>query len=121
MKLQKEQEIETNKKLVKTCERKTVETIKPVFATQNMFNCAFLEHKKHWLSHRLTAPKNLEQLRSFFGYVHNLGKLIPNFSELCHPLRPLLKKNTKFILNNKLELHLQQLKEKVANATENKP
>ena len=39
----------------------------------------------------LTAPKNLKQLRSFLGSVHYLGKFIPNLSQLCHPLRPLLK------------------------------
>ena len=45
----------------------------------------------------LSAPKNLKQLRSFLGSVHYLGKFIPNLSQLCHPLRPLLKKNKKFV------------------------
>ena len=42
----------------------------------------------------LTAPKNLK--RSFLGSVHYLALFFPNLSQLCHPLRPLLKKNTKF-------------------------
>ena len=39
----------------------------------------------------LTAPKKLKQLQSFLGSVHYLGKFIPNLSQLCNPLRPLLK------------------------------
>ena len=66
----------------------------------------------------LSAPKNLEQLRSFLGSVHFLGKFVPNLSQLCHPLRPLLKKNTKFVWNDELETHFQSIKNKVANATE---
>ena len=34
----------------------------------------------------LTAPNNLQQLLSFLGSVHYLGKFIPNFSQLCNPL-----------------------------------
>ena len=67
----------------------------------------------------LTATKNLKQLRSFLGSIHYLGKFIPNFSQLCHPFRPLLKKNTKFVWSGELETHFQLIKSKVANATEN--
>ena len=67
----------------------------------------------------LTAPKNLKQLRPFLRSVHYLGKFIPNFSQLCHPLRPLLKKITKFIWINELETHFQLFKDSLANATEN--
>ena len=48
---------------------------------------------------RINLP-NLKQLRSFRGSAHYLGKFIPNLSQLCHPLRPLLKKNTKFVWND---------------------
>ena len=67
---------------------------------------------------KLIAPKNLKQLRSFLGSVHYLGKFIPNLSQLCHPLRPLLKRNTKFVWNDEFETHFQSIKNKVANATE---
>ena len=67
----------------------------------------------------LSAPKNLKQLRSFLCSVHYLGKFIPNLSQLCHPLRPLLKKNTKFVWNDAHETHFHAIKNKVANATEN--
>ena len=86
----------------------------------NLPKCHFAKTEIEWLGHKFTqsgiaplesktaailslsALKNLKQLRSFLGSVHYLGKFIPNLSELCHPLRPLLKKNNK-----------------VANATEN--
>ena len=45
----------------------------------------------------LKAPKNSKQLRSFLGSVHYQGKFIPNSSQLCHPMRALLKKESKFI------------------------
>ena len=55
----------------------------------------------------LSASKNLKQLRSFLGSVHYLKKFILNLSQLCHPLRPLLTKNTKFIWNDELETHFR--------------
>ena len=38
---------------------------------------------------------------------------------MCHPIQPLLKKNTKFVWNDEHETHFQSIKNKVANATEN--
>ena len=67
----------------------------------------------------LTAPKNLKQLRSFLDSVQYLCKFIPNLSQLCHPLRSLPKKNTKFVWNDELETHFQSIKNIVTNATEN--
>ena len=58
-------------------------------------------------------------MRSLLGSVHYLVKIIPNLSQLCHPLRPLLKKNTKIVWNDEHETHFQSIKNKVANATEN--
>ena len=43
---------------------------------------------------------------------------MPNLLELCHPLQPLLNKNTNFNWTNELECYLQHIK-KVANAKEN--
>ena len=103
----------------------------------NLPKCHFAKTEIEWLGHNFTqsgiaplesktaailnlsAPKNLKQLRSFLGSVHYLGKFIPNLSQLCHPLRPLLKKNTKFVWNDEHETHFQSIKNKVANATEN--
>ena len=66
----------------------------------------------------LTAPKHSKQRSSFLGSVHYLFKLKLNLSQLCHPLRPLVKKNSKFIWHNELETHFQNIKKKLANATE---
>ena len=103
----------------------------------NLPKCHFAKTEIDWLGHKFTqsgtaplesktaailnllAPENLKQLRSFLGSVHYLGKFIPNLSQLCHPLLPLLKKNTKFVWNDELENHFQSIKNKVANATEN--
>ena len=104
---------------------------------KNLPKCHFAKTEIVWLGHKFTqsgiaplesktaailnlsAPKNLKQLRSFLGSVHYLGKFIPNLSQLCHPLRPLLKKKTTIIWNDELETHFQAIKNKVANATEN--
>ena len=87
----------------------------------NLHKCQFAKTQIEWSGHKFTqsgmaaleskteailnlsALKNLKQLRSFLGSVHYLGKFIPNLSQLCHPLRPLHKKNTKFIWNDELE------------------
>ena len=61
----------------------------------------------------------MKQLRSFLGSVHHLSKFIPNLAKICHPLRPLLKKNEKFIWNETHQLHFEHIKTVIANATEN--
>ena len=69
---------------------------------------------------KLSAPSNLKKVRSFMGSVHHLEKFFPNLSQLCYPLRPLLKKNTKFIWTDELEKQFILIKEKIAETTENK-
>ena len=54
------------------------------------------------------------------GSVHHLEKFIPNLSQLCYPLRPLLKKNTKFIWRDEHEKRFILIREKIAETTENK-
>ena len=54
------------------------------------------------------------------GSVHHLGKFIPKLLQLCHPLRPLLKKNTKLVETDEHAQHLKIIKTKIAEATENK-
>ena len=94
----------------------------------NLSKCHFAKTEFEWLGHKFTqsriaplesktaailslsASKNLKQLRSFLGSVHFLGKFIPNLSQLCHPLRPLLKKKTKFVWIDEHKLISMQLK-----------
>ena len=64
------------------------------------------------------APKILKKLRFFLGSVHYISKLIPNLAQICHPLRPLLRKSSKFIW---VEVHENCFvqKNRIANATDN--
>ena len=43
------------------------------------------------------APKTLKQLRFFLGSVHYFGQFIPILAQISHPLRPLLKKSSRFL------------------------
>ena len=67
----------------------------------------------------IPPQSTLKRLRSFLGSVHYIGKFIPHLAQLCHPLRPLLKKSTKFIWTEDYNKHFHLIKEKVAASTEN--
>ena len=67
----------------------------------------------------LEAPKTLKKLRSFLGSVHYIGKFIPNLAQIDHPLRPLLRKSSKFIWTAEHENCFKEIKTRIANATEN--
>ena len=67
----------------------------------------------------LEAPKTLKKLRSFLGSVHYIGKFILNLAQISHPLRPLLRKSSKFIWTTEHENCFQEIKTHVANATAN--
>ena len=112
----------------------------------NLAKCHFAKDKNEWLGHSITqtgktpltnktdaiekslsspsksllSPSNLKKLLSFMGSVHHLGKFIPNLSQLCYPLRPLLKENTKLIWTDEGEEQYKLIKEKIAEKTENK-
>ena len=62
-------------------------------------------------------PQISKKLRSFMGSVHHLGKFIPHLSQLCYPLRPLLKKTTKYIWTDEHEKQFKLIKEKIAETT----
>ena len=65
----------------------------------------------------LEAPKTLKKLRSFLGSVHYIGNIIPNLAQISHPLRPLLRKSSKFIWTTEHENCFQEIKTPIANAT----
>ena len=67
----------------------------------------------------LEAPKTLKKLRSFLGSVHYIGKFIPNLAQISHPLRPLLRKSSKFIWTAEHENCFKEIKTRIANATAN--
>ena len=73
--------------------------------------CAFFNSEIKWLGFKISGegvrplvgkadaiknlpiPKNISELRSFFGSVNQYGKFVSNLSTLSSPLRPLLNKN----------------------------
>ena len=67
----------------------------------------------------IPTPTTLKRLRSSLGSVHYIGKFIQHLAQLCHPLRPLLKKSVKFIWTKEHTKHFNLIKEKIANSTEN--
>ena len=103
----------------------------------NLQKCHFAKSVIEWLGYKFTQtgisplesktaailtiqpPTTLKRLRSFLGSVHYIGKFIPHLAQLCHPLRPLLKKSVKFIWTDEHTKHFNQIKEKIANSTEN--
>ena len=54
------------------------------------------------------------------GSVHHLEKFMPNLSQLSYPLRPLLRKTTKFVWTDYHEEQFKLIKTKIAETTENK-
>ena len=103
----------------------------------NLRKCHFAKSEIEWLGYKFTQtgisplesktaailtvppPTTLKRLRFFLGSVHYIGKLITHLAQLCHPLRPLLKKSIKFIWTEDHTKHFQLIKEKIANSTEN--
>ena len=103
----------------------------------NLQKCHFAKSEIEWLGYKfiqtgisplesktaailtIPPPTTLKRLRSFLGSVHYIGKFIPHLAQLCHPLRPLLKKSVKFIWTDEHTKHFNQIKEKIANSTEN--
>ena len=103
----------------------------------NLQKCHFGKTEIEWLGYKFTQtgisplenktaailailpPSTLKRLRSFLGSVNYIGEFIPHLAQLCHPLRPLLKKSTKFIWTDEHKKHSNLLKEKIAASTEN--
>ena len=72
--------------------------------------CAFFQKKIEWLGFKISnsgvkplvgksdsikslpKPKNISELRSFFGSINQYNKFVPNLTTLSSPLRPLLVK-----------------------------
>ena len=61
------------------------------------------------------TPRNLKELQSFLGLCNFYRRFIKDFALIMEPLRPLLKKNCKFIWDNKADNAFQKLKESFDN------
>ena len=103
----------------------------------NLPKCHFAKQEISWLGYNITQsgtsplktkkssilslqpPNILKKLRSFLGSVHYISKFIPNLAQLCHPLRPLLRKSTKYIWTDDNTTHFNAIKTRIADHTEN--
>ena len=66
----------------------------------------------------ILTPKNLKELRSYLGAVNQLNRFIPNLAQLCHELRPLLKKDQPWNWEEKHDKAIQKINEKVKQVAE---
>ena len=94
----------------------------------NVPKCHFAQQENSWLGYNIThsgtsppetktsailslqPPNTLKMLRSFLGSVHYISKFIPNLAQRCHPLRPLLRKSTKYIWTDEHTIHFNATK-----------
>ena len=67
----------------------------------------------------LTIPKNLKELRSFFGSINQYIKFVPNLASLGSPLLPLLDKKSIFHWNFDHTKAFEKIKQEIMNLTEN--
>ena len=67
----------------------------------------------------LPVPKNLKNLRSFFGSINQYIKFVPNLASLGSPLRPLLNKKSIFQWNDDNTKAFEKIKQEIVNLTEN--
>ena len=69
----------------------------------------------------LPNPKNISELRSFFGSINQYMKFVPNLSSLSSLLRPLLVKKSVYQWNDEHTKAFEELKQQIVNITENNP
>ena len=99
--------------------------------------CAFLQKDIEWLVFKISNsgakplvgksdliksfvhPKNISELRSFFGSINENMKFFPNLSILSSPLRPLLVKKSVYQWNEDHTKAFEELKKQIVNITEN--
>ena len=67
----------------------------------------------------LPIPKNLKELRSFFGSINQYIKFVPNLASLGRPLRPLLNKKSIFQWNDDHTKAFEKIKQEIVNLTKN--
>ena len=98
--------------------------------------CKFAAEEIEWLGYKLSqtgikpinskvqatteklTPKSLKELRSYPGAVNQLNRFIPNLAQLCHELRPLLKKDQPWNWGEKHDKAIQVINEKVKQVAE---
>ena len=100
----------------------------------NMDKCEFLQKELKYLGHtttlsgikpqkekiekilNLNEPKNVKQIQSFLGITGYYRKFLKNYGKIAKPLTKLLKKNQKFIFDEKCKNSFETLKSKITSA-----
>ena len=82
-------------------------------------NLEYLLESKTSAILKFSAPEILKQLRSFSGSLFYLGKTIRKLSQLCHPLRPLIKITLEIEWNEEFESNIHRTETHVAIAVGN--
>ena len=98
--------------------------------------CKFAEEEIEWLGYKLSqtgikpinskvqalteklTPKSIKEVRLYLGAVNQLNRFISNLAQLCHELRPLLKKDQPWKWEEKHDKAIQKINEKVKQVTE---
>ena len=115
--------------------------ILPILDKNNMAvkwgKCAFFKSDIEWLGFKISGdgvrplvrkadaiknlptPKNISELRSFFGSINQYVKFVPNLSTLSSPFRPLLNKKSVYKWNTSHSIAFEKLKAEIVNITEN--
>ena len=99
--------------------------------------CRFFQKEIEWLGFKISKsgiaplidktkaikdipiPKNLKELRSFFGSTNQYIKVVQNLASLGSPLRPLLNKKSIFLWNEVHTKAFNKIKLEIVNLTEN--
>lgn len=64
----------------------------------------------------IESPKTKKELHTFLGLATYLGKFLPSLSEICAPLRNLVKQDVDFVWNEQAESSFEQLKQLAVTA-----
>ena len=99
--------------------------------------CAFFKSDIEWLGFKISGdgvrplvgkadaikslpiPKNISELRSFFGSINQYVNFVPNLSTLSSPLRPLLNKKSVHKWEYDHSIAFENLKAEIVKITEN--
>ena len=115
--------------------RSTTSAYKPYWVTLNLKKCEFNKSRIKFLGHiidkdgihvdpdkveavlKMDAPTDVSGLRCFLGMVQQLGKFIPNLSELTQPLRELLSAKRSWTWSSHQEEAFNKIKQELTNPT----
>ena len=119
-------------------------TVYKILSTLDSYNfavkwskCKFVQNEIEWLGFKISKsgiaplidktkaikdipiPKNLKELRSFFGSTNQYIKFVPNLASLGNPLRPFLNMKSIFLWNEVHTKAFDMIKLEIVNLTEN--